>query len=206
MKISGIANCSQLAAAAIFSLLCHVADAGVILDSVTWDVNGHTYVAVEFDCVNLNDNCKASDITWDAARVDLQTTLGDGFDLVSITSSEEDDFVRFGINFLDSWGWPWLGAYRDPINGPINWAWVTGEDFEYTGWCEEQPGETGGYAIMFFDQFCWQNRGGTDRDVTGYIAESLEPISVPEPASFVLLAFGIVVLGFSRHATLAIAT
>ena len=51
-------------------LLClGSATAGVILDSAIWDVNGHEYVLVEFDCIQTN--CDDKEQTWNSAVADM---------------------------------------------------------------------------------------------------------------------------------------
>src|SRR5688572_17910253 len=81
---------------------------------VRWGVNGHYYQAVSV----------GTPISWDAAR-QAAKALGPGWHLATITSAEEDAFVRglfpgdpdfppefWTPNFFTLRSGPWIGGYR----------------------------------------------------------------------------------------------
>lgn len=105
------------------------------IDGVT-----HTYEAVK------------ESLKWDKAK---EEATAKGGHLVTITDKDENklifDKISSNMDFWknnsdgSTWG-PWLGAskkdgYTDPLSG---WAWVTGEDWEYTNWNKLQPDNSGG--------------------------------------------------------------
>jgi hypothetical protein len=101
---------------------------------VRWSVNGHYYQAVSV----------GTPISWDAAR-QAAKALGPGWHLATITSAEEDAFVRGlfpghpfyppefwspTVPFLEFKRGPWIGGYR--VFGSETFQWVTGEPVLFT--------------------------------------------------------------------------
>ena len=92
---------------------------------VTNDVTGQVYDAIAVE----------GGITWDDARAAAEAlSAGEctGY-LVSITSTEENDFIFASfpeVVPLIGNGY-WLGAYQDPeASAPdADWSWVSGEEF-----------------------------------------------------------------------------
>ena len=110
---------------------------------------GHLYIAVS----------TTDPILWAEAAAAAQ--LAGGY-LVSVTSSEENDFVFSLVNESTFWATgsggyalgPWLGGYQ---NEGGNWTWASGEDFAYTNWHSGQPDNyQGGLGAEDFLQF-WGN-------------------------------------------------
>ncbi|MCR5203456.1 MAG: CHAP domain-containing protein [Lachnospiraceae bacterium] len=88
-------------------------DVGVTVQKKTW--NGHTYIYVPLKA------------TWYEADW-YSRILGDH--LVTITSSEEENFIRQFTNNAEIW----LGATDRDSEG--TWKWISGEQFSYTNWDE----------------------------------------------------------------------
>jgi hypothetical protein len=131
-------------------LACSLQSSAVAEQRVTWSLyeadqggNGHQYMAVYVP----------GGISWTDANTAAQAA-GDQYaikpHLVTITSSEENDFVYKLISDDKFWHTdkttnrgvgPWLGAHR--VNG--NFEWVTGEDFssQTWAWVEGQPDNYG---------------------------------------------------------------
>lgn len=61
--------------------------------------------------------------------------------LVTIQDQAENDFVH--TNFVGgAWQQMWIGAFQFSHDGGLadNWAWVTGEKWNYTNWDSTEPG------------------------------------------------------------------
>ena len=140
--------------------------------------------------------------TWDEANEMAQTMSynGIGGHLATLTSADENRFVweSIGMNRY------WLGGYQvNKLDEPAgNWAWVTGETWNYTNWASPEPNDYKGEEQHL--QFV--NNDGTWNDNNGLMGETLrEPgfvieyespsIPVPEPATFLLLTLGLAALG-----------
>ncbi len=103
--------------------------------------NGHFYEA----------QFLSGGITWSNAFVAAQSKGGY---LATLTSGAENDFA-YGLVSGNSNFWvadgsggdgPWIGAYKLPgPASPTNWAWVTGEPFDYDNWGPNQPNNFGGH-------------------------------------------------------------
>ncbi|HOM18399.1 MAG TPA: hypothetical protein PLQ00_13795, partial [Thermoguttaceae bacterium] len=127
--------------------------------------------------------------TWVAAKVDAQNRqyMGVQGHLVTLTSAEEDTFVRtFGNGWIgltddpnhapgafeggDQSGWPSPPQGSTPQYGEkgYGWAWVTGEPLTYHNWNSAEPNNAGGehYAEMTPG---WNDLGGTQ--TRNYVVE-----------------------------------
>ena len=148
-----------------------------------WTDNGHAYEVVY-----------AEGITWTDARNAAQN-LGAGWDLVSISSQAENDWI---ISLLPS-SPPyrshfWLGASR-PTETPDGWGWTSGDPFAFAGWgFGEEPNDwrngfpEGNKVAFDFRGYWGWNDTSNDAGlpiVRGYVAESASP--VPLPATVMLL-------------------
>jgi hypothetical protein len=147
-------------------------DYGQILARAHWDVgNRHEFVYVSL-----------SDSTWEEAQSDLSNLLP-GFHLATITSQEEHDFLIQLLDEVPSFSQGWLGGFQDPPDEPdpsIGWTLVTGEAWSYTNWHDAEPNDGGGclcenhLAIDFHRQ--WNDEGTAIGTISGYFAESFDPI------------------------------
>jgi hypothetical protein len=91
--------------------------------ALTWSQNGHCYFRLQGqpkDWPTQRDACVAA-----------------GAHLVTITSQEENDFVRQLVSGQDRW----IGLRRPQAGEPF--SWVTGELVSYTAWDAGEPNETG---------------------------------------------------------------
>ncbi len=134
-------------------------------------------------------------INWTAARDQAAATsfLGLPGGLVAIESPEENSFIVDNLLGGDLPGAYWIGGYQEqgapePDGG---WGWVTGEDWDYTNWDVDQPGNEvdneNAIQIEARQEYAlgtWHDRRAA-ADNLGYIIEY-----VPEPASLSLLLLG----------------
>ena len=189
----------------LLALAFHLALAGSSAAiPVVWEVgaggNGHTYEVVVV----------GSPILWADARAAAQAK-GPGWDLASLTSLEESDFVKSLFSgdpsaFVDpslcvgsNCPGPWLGGLD--VNGATNFLWLSGEPVTFTDWAAGEPAANG--DVIAYGDFSAPN-GGTGiawNDFPGDVLRQDTPISyvaelVPEPSTFLLLATGL--LGFTK--------
>lgn len=96
-------------------------------EPVQWTIdsggNGHWYDVVHYRS------------TWDDANAQVQNQ-GAGY-LATLTSQAENDFAWSHFSYPGYW----LGGYQiNSNNEPSgNWAWVTGETWNWTNWAPGQP-------------------------------------------------------------------
>lgn len=79
--------------------------------------------------------------TWDEARQACQA-LGDGFDLVGISSAEEHAFVIAEPSFeavLLGGEYVWIGGTDVAKEG--DFVWINGESFFYDAWLDGEPND-----------------------------------------------------------------
>jgi len=167
-------------------------EAALIQWLVTDGGNGHFYESFSV----------SGGISWTHASE--AANLKGGY-LVTITSQAENDFVHNLINdamYWDGPSGPWIGGYQ-PEGSPEPdgaWRWVTEEPFLYSNWNGQQPNEFHGnnesrihFGYIARTPF-WNDVPDTaviedGRRIRGYIVES-----IPEPATFLLLSLGGLVL------------
>jgi len=154
---------------------------------VMWEGNGHTYQAI----------CARDGLTWEEASTAAQAAGGH---LATITSAEENAFV---FDLVDSPGFwyqnefnasigPWLGGLQ-PEGAPEpagDFTWITGEDFAFTAWSNNEPNNLGGTENrVHYYRLPWPGRGSEWNDLTdsvlvlGYLVEWDEatPTATPTP-------------------------
>lgn len=97
-------------------------------------------------------------ITWEEAKAYCESQGGH---LATITSKEEDDYL---YNLVKEQGYKsaYFGLERDGDT----WKWVTGEDFSYSNWADDEPNNDGSnenYGMYYFKYTDGKwNDGGID--------------------------------------------
>ena len=157
-------------------------------------------------------------ITWAEAR-DQALSLGGGYDLTSINSGPENDFIFANISNPLMWnggtaysgGGPWIGLYQ-PAGSPEpsgGWRWVDGTSAlspNYNNWSPGQPDNmsVSGIQVEGYGQFIgdggWNDLENvitelslTQYQPVGFVAEA-PPVPGPLPIFGAAAAFG-----FSRN-------
>ena len=128
-----------------FALAC--SGVAVAQEAVQWRIeeggNGHWYLWQQDPTVGT--------VCWSEA---LDRSRSVGGDLVSLTSAEEEDFVRLMNDCLDA---PWIGYQGEGL------PWSDGEPVVYTNWLSGQPSGDGPYATMTCapSEAGWNDIGGS---------------------------------------------
>ena len=107
-------------------------------DAVLWEGNGHYYK------VFSGPNSEYPQLTWEEAKLACEQLGGH---LVTITSSEEQDFIESldSTTCIGEWS-VWIGLSRPEGTGP--WTRITGEPYEYTHWADTEPSGDGSCVAM----------------------------------------------------------
>ena len=162
---------------------------------VQWSIadggNGNWY-----DAISYSSN-------WENAKIDAQSRGGY---LATLTSANENAFVWNNLPY----NLYFLGGYQ--INRDSepsgNWAWVTGEPWNYTNWHPNEPNDGVGYPTpheeyLEFKGITTIGEWNDIYDVTrdGYIIEyKSNPMSVPDASVMLLLGTSLIgLLGFGRR-------
>ena len=96
------------------------------------EFQGHHYYG-SLDSVSWHDALNFTDT--------LQTGEGVEAYLATITSQQENDFIRYSIDTLNRSG-VWIGLTDEQEEG--NWQWVNGEEVSYANWNDGEPNNSGG--------------------------------------------------------------
>lgn len=127
--------------------------------------NGHTY---QFFDISM---------TWKEAKEYCEKLGGH---LATITTEEEQNCISQN-NYGANKDFYWLGGTDETVEG--NWKWITGEEWNYTNWCEGSPDNynTENYLGMINKETIWgsgravKNRwndfSDKDVDLMGFICE-----------------------------------
>jgi hypothetical protein len=196
----------------LFSIACMLivsasAQAGPTEWSVVSGGNGHSYELVMPDS-------KAVNYTWyDAnATAEISTFMGQAGHLATVTSAEENAFIEATFSPLFSPDgrtgvYAWIGLTDESQEG--SFAWVTGEEYEYSNWFPGEPNNSAGlenYVVYWKNisgpGFNWNDLSadlgtGDSSPLVGYLVEFEAAPEVPEPTSFILFGTGLGAIGLA---------
>lgn len=164
---------------------------------------GHDYVVV-----------LTAGISWSGASTELMTNYGSNWHLATISSAGEESFIEnliasnAGVGERDEY---WLGGFQDTSAIGEKWDWVNGEGTfwnngavpgVYANFWGGEPNNNPAPEDWLVLDYRTSGAGWAFNDegnlgyIHGYIGESAP---VPEPATLLLLGFGLFGLaGFSR--------
>lgn len=156
----------------------------------TWSGNGHQYEIV-----------LAPSTSWSDARTSA-LSMGSGWDLATITSMSEQNFITSLIG-------PATGSLVEYYIGGVytngNWEWVTNEAFSFTYWGGGEPNGNQSEPYIALDgrynipNWGWNDYTGAGSSfVAGYVVEYSAP--VPEPETYAMMLAGLGLMGvFARR-------
>jgi hypothetical protein len=140
-------------------------------DAVQWRVadggNGHWY---RIDLI-------AEGASWTQCK---SQSASIGGHLATITSASENSFLSSLVGTSGPWfsrrgnaavfDGPWIGGFRETIQSP--WQWVSGEPWEFTAWCSNQPSDVycpNGESTLSIkrDEYCDSQHNWGDVNETG---------------------------------------
>ena len=140
-------------------------------DAVQWRVedggNGHWY---RIDLI-------AEGASWTQCK---SQSASIGGHLATITSASENSFLSTLVGTSGPWfsrrgnaaafDGPWIGGFRETIQSP--WQWVSGETWEFTAWCSNQPSDVycpNGESTLSIkrDEYCDSQYNWGDVNETG---------------------------------------
>jgi len=173
----------------VFLCLAFISPASALIWQVADGGNGHDYKIVYFG---------DSDKQWNTA---LSALNGTGYTLATITSEEEQSFVRGYLNGAsEKKGDLWIGGLQDPneASPELGWSWVTKEAWAYQSWINGEANDyyDAQWNVSNSEQFLsvrsafgwgWNDEGNLG-NISGYLAETAP---VPEPGTILLVGFGL---------------
>lgn len=155
----------------------------------TWNSNGHQYEVIS-----------APSTSWDAARTNA-LGLGAGWDLATITSLAEQNFITSLIGPSDG---TLIEYYIGGTYSNGAWGWVTNEAFSFTYWGGGEPNGNAGEPHIALDgrynipNWGWNDYTGAGSPfVAGYVVEYAAP--VPEPETYAMMLAGLGLLGLTAR-------
>jgi hypothetical protein len=142
--------------------------------------------------------------SWTDAEAFAQTQGGH---LVTINDVAENAFLYSTFVATSLGGTPdhWIGLYcpTGDIFTPANWVWVSGDTSTYRNWRDGQP-DSGTWTGDFYGVIGYQGSSQWDNypdavfgTPTGIV--EIDSASVPEPATMLLLGFGLAGLAGVRR-------
>jgi hypothetical protein len=92
------------------------------------------------------------ELDWITARA---TAISYGWDLATITSPGEQSFVE-GLVCVDDRIQYWIGGFQEPTNSEPadNWKWVTGEEWDWTYWGDDDQPDDWRNTKGHGEQYC----------------------------------------------------
>ena len=126
--------------------------------------------------------------SWDDARALAEAEIHNGAFgyLATITSADEDAFIRTNGSLNTGGGEVWLGGFQMPCESPetdfdCGWEWINGEGpFVYTNWTPGEPNNTSGGAEDHLGTFLGSQSGWNDEGAFGNITGILVEFAVDE--------------------------